>query len=443
MRLRAKTSWLKGAVFPLALFAFAGVGMYYVGAIFTPETRWGFLALLVLSLLMSGQIFGAFKTKFGLPLLAYCAWCLVTTLWSIVPDLSLLKSVASIAILLAFSAGGRYWSSGGTNHAPLTYLVPIAIVAVLSAFSGVTARIGDIELYQGLTGNPNYLGLIVAASLPVSFYFIYWAFTHRSMFIVRAFSVLVGIVLIFLLWRSGSRSAITCASLVTASALAALRPTKIVAIGLVAVGLALVTAVSVPAFEDRVYERFIVKYSPDGDVFYSRRAPWRESLEGAREGGWIGLGYGASYGDTAFSGGLTATTYGREKGNSQLAIIEETGIVGVVLYALLIFTIFRELLAGLRWTVDRDRRMELALICGLTAGMLFQSVFEAWWTAPGSLESAIFWSTVGVGSGLARRVTQARAQEISRRKARRPPRGLVPHQAPVAAEGGSPSHEWG
>jgi len=443
MRFRSKLGWLHGAMFPLALFAFAGVGMVYIGVIFTPQTRWVFLALFCFALLKAGRLFGAFKTKFGVPLLLYCAWCLLTSLWSIVPELSLLKGFASIVILLAFTTGGRYWAYGWTSNAPLTFLVPIAVVAVLSAFGGTTARIGDIELYQGLTGNPNYLGLIVAASLPVAFYFIYWAFTNQSSIVARVLSILMGIVLASLLWRAASRASISCAACETAFAIAALRPTKMIMIGALAVGAAVITFITVPAFEDQVYTRFIVKYSPDGDVFYSRREPWRESLEGARQGGWIGLGYGASYGDTKFSGGLTSVGYGREKGSSQLAVVEETGLVGAAFYALLIYSIFRELFGGLKRAPNRDSRMELALISGLAVGILFQSIFEAWWTAPGSLESAIFWSTVGVGSGLVRRAARARARSAIRRSGDWPLDAPVPYQVPAAAKNGQPTHEWG
>lgn len=443
MRFRSKSSWMQGAAFPLALFAFAGVGMAYIGNVFTPQTRWAFLVLLVLILIGAGRIFSVFKTKFGIPLALYCVWCMLTSLWSIVPELSMLKSFASIAILLAFTAGGRYWSTGWTSNPALSFLVPIAVVAVLSAFGGTTARIGDVELYQGFTGNPNYLGLIVAASLPAAFYFVYWAFTRKSRLVVRAVSILIGVVLVSLLWRAGSRASISCAACVTAFAVAALRPTKAIMIVVLALGTAVVVLVTVPAIEDQVYSRFILKYSPDGDIFYTRREPWRESMEGARQGGWLGLGYGASYGDTNFGGGLTAVGYGREKGSSQLAIVEETGLVGAAFYAVLILSIFRELLGGLRRATDRDRRMELALICGLTVGMLFQSVFEAWWTAPGSLESAIFWSTVGVGSGLARRAALAGAREGPRRSGGRPPSEFAPYQRPVASQPSLPGHELG
>ena len=40
--------------------------------------------------------------------------------------------------------------------------------------------------------------------------------------------------------------------------------------------------------------------------------------------------FGNSIGGGSFAGGLTAVGYGREKGNTQLAIVEETGLVGLI-----------------------------------------------------------------------------------------------------------------
>lgn len=200
------------------------------------------------------------------------------------------------------------------------------------------------------------------------------------MTLTRVLATLVVVGLAVLLWRAGSRAAILC------------------------------------ALCGEIRAR-------GGDILFSRRDPWEESYNGALQGGWFGLGYGASYGDTGFSGGLTAVGYGREKCNSQLAVIEETGIVGGVFYVILIFTIFAELLRGVKRAVEPEARMEIALITGLASGLLLQSMFEAWWTSPGSVESALFWSTVGVGSALVRRMGLARTGYAPKIRAHGPSAG--------------------
>ena len=41
-----------------------------------------------------------------------------------------------------------------------------------------------------------------------------------------------------------------------------------------------------------------------------------------------------------------------------------------------------------------------AILLGALAGQTAQSLFEAWWVAPGSPEAAYFWAMSGVAIGL-------------------------------------------
>ena len=102
-----------------------------------------------------------------------------------------------------------------------------------------------------------------------------------------------------------------------------------------------------------------------------------------------------------FQGGLAATGYGREKGNSQLGIMEETGVVGLCLYLASTFSLFALVWRAMkRCRVPRFRPL-LSLVFGMLVGFTFQSVFEAWYNAPGSPESMYYWVMVGIAVGLA------------------------------------------
>ena len=74
-------------------------------------------------------------------------------------------------------------------------------------------------------------------------------------------------------------------------------------------------------------------------IIYSRQSAWDVSWNMAKQGGWFGAGYGVSVDRGSFRGGLTAVGYGREKGNTQLAIMEETGIVGLAIHVLIVFSV--------------------------------------------------------------------------------------------------------
>jgi len=106
MPLTIRSSVLRGAIFPVTLFAFSAVGVEYLDAVFNINTRWAFLAALGVVLLFSGRLFDILTTKLGLPLMLYGGWALMTSLWSIVPELSLLKGIASLSATLVFSAAG-------------------------------------------------------------------------------------------------------------------------------------------------------------------------------------------------------------------------------------------------------------------------------------------------------------------------------------------------
>ena len=181
-------------------------------------------------------------------------------------------------------------------------------------------------------------------------------------------------------------------------------------------------AVVFPQVQDQAIHRFVLKGNTHGEILFSRVDTWEQSYEAALQGGYFGLGYGVTAGDTDFEGGLTAKTYGREKGNSQLAVWEETGLVGLGLYAMVLLAILTTLFRTLRATRDVPLRLSTALVLGLVVGMTAESAFEAWWGAPGSIQAAGFWAMVGLGSGLARRVLVVRRSRV-----RRPaPPGLRP-----------------
>ena len=129
----------------------------------------------------------------------------------------------------------------------------------------------------------------------------------------------------------------------------------------------------------------------------------------------MGAGYGISIGaDTSgYRGGITAVGYGREKGNSPLAVVEETGIIGFVLVCLIIWRLFAIALKAYSASTRRESRQLIGLFAGLLFGMLIHSNIEAWWVAPGSAESILFWGFAGMSYALFTLVkAQSRIQKI-------------------------------
>lgn len=390
----------------LAVVAFAALGVRYFGMVFTTSTRWAFLALLIATLIPGGNIFSGLKNGYGIILAGYFIWCLMTVAWSEVPTLSLLKSTALILTALAFLSGGIYWSTRLQAEKTFAFLAPITALALIAAVAGSGAQAvnANLSVYTGLASNANFFGVLIAFSVPFLIDQIYQV-TRSPGYPVR--KILVGgacVILVFALWRSGSRASMLCVLLTVFVPVATVSPNKKIIVALALFLGTLGATVVLPQIQERLTQHVLFKANEEGEVFYSRYAPWQDSYAAALQGGYYGLGYGVSAGNTNFTIGLTADAYGREKGNAQLAVWEETGLVGLALYAILLFAIFRELYRAFRAARGDDAKIKLGIIIGMVAGLTVQSVFEAWWVAPGSIESAAFWSIVGVGTGLSRQV---------------------------------------
>ena len=100
--------------------------------------------------------------------------------------------------------------------------------------------------------------------------------------------------------------------------------------------------------------------------------------------------------------GFTAYGYGREKGNSQLAVMEELGLIGLGLYVALLATLLSYLAHTFQRIRMRDEKVAFGIVTGAIIGMIVSSVFEAWWVAPGSPEAPFFWGLIGIALGLGR-----------------------------------------
>ncbi len=111
------------------------------------------------------------------------------------------------------------------------------------------------------------------------------------------------------------------------------------------------------------------------DILATRTILWGPSYEAAKLGGVTGIGSGMSapgiyiYADEDLS--KRPENYYREKGNSALAIIEETGLIGIVIVFSSFFLWFRKTFE------DRQYISDLILI-SLTFSFIVQSNFEGW-----------------------------------------------------------------
>jgi hypothetical protein len=400
---------------PVLLVSFIGPALPFLPEGFLISARWGVVAIVVLFFLVEGKSLGLVHRPIVLTTVLYVSWCLLTYTWSLVPSLSLIKVAALGPVILTFLLAGQDWVRRCSVNESLSFTWLYVVVSLTAAFSGgASMQSGDpsLLLYHGATANPNMLGTMMASSTPIIIWCLYrhWFNSKRRLL----WGALLGACIVALYWTT-ARSAYVVFLGIGAGFLLGhgLRRSMTLALaGTVITGLTVFVA---PELTEPFVHRNVYKYTDeDQGVFYTRDQPWEDSYNAATEGAWIGLGYGVSAGEYNFDVGLSAVGYGREKGNSQLAIVEETGIVGLILYVALLFALFPELVGAFRACRIAEHRMMMGLLIGTLSGMVLQSVFEAWWVAPGAPEFAYFWAIAGAALGAARMIRDQSVAQVVR-----------------------------
>ena len=400
MHLPKLNNWL----IPVYLLAFAGSAVSFLSPLFNSTSRWIVLAFVITYFLLSGKLTRPLRTSFGLLTLVFALWAIGTGIWSEVPQLSFPKAFAFLLISFAGLAGGQVWVRQNTHQNALRYLGPLTAVTLLAGLLGQATGqgsdyMGDIAIYRGMTGNSNMFGSLLAMCSPFLAWQTYCIWSNKRK--RNVWLLLSGVCLYYLL-ATTSRGAILVVLYTVLGLFLTLGQSRKILL-LVSIG-ALIGSIFIfaPAQVEEISNRFIYKgQANEQGITYSRDEVWRESYELAVKGGWTGGGYGVTIGDSQFRGGLSAVGYGREKGNSQFAIAEETGLIGLTLYLISLVFLFAHLGRVVVRLPRGAHKTLLGIVTGTLVGMIFQSMFEAWWVAPASPESAYFWVLAGVALALA------------------------------------------
>jgi hypothetical protein len=410
-----KTNYLKPGelIVPLGLLAFIGPGISFIGGVLNTTTRWGILAALSFYLLFYRvrDVRGVLSHPLFQTVLVYGLWGLMTVAWSELPQISFYKSLVFIWLSATMLIAGYFWVMRHDQAQSFDLLWLTAVFALFASPAGQLEQNWDTGsvVYAGRTGNPNFLGFVLATASVWLLWRAYLAYRqkHRSYIL---FSGLLAVNLYYL-FLSHSRASLLIMVVVSLGLLLGLRKFMKWQPYILVVAALLGTAYNAtPAVHDFVtqytFKSDLYLRDAGGNIWFSRAEIWRESYDRAVQGGMWGAGYGVTIGEK-FYGEIGSTIssgqYGREHGNSQLAIVEQTGMVGLALYLMLLAGIFNVWLVGLRIAGDEADRVAIGLLGGAVLGLLVHSVFESWWTAPGAAESATFWILLGALVGVTQR----------------------------------------
>lgn len=413
---------LNNTLIPTLVLAFVGVAVTFLAPIFTTTTRWLVLLVVLVYLGLKGKLLAPLRTRFGVVTLLYAFWTVCTMMWSEQPLLSGMKGIAFSMLSLTAVAAGYYWSRHRDASQAVDYLLPLTMCAIVAGlfgrFSAVALDSGPVSMYSGLVVGSNMFGSMLAMCSPYLIWQLYLNWSRRNR---RLWWIAVSGIALYYLLAASSRSALLMVLCTLAGLFMALSMTKRLQMIILLVTVTTNAFVLSPGVIERIEQQWIYKsVDRTGGVLNSRRTVWEYSYNQAVKGGWFGGGYGVTIGDTTqFTGGLTAVGYGREKGNSQLAVLEETGLIGGMLYLFLLIALFQRLLKVLLAWPRSPQKTLLAVITGALAGMVVHSCFEAWWVAPGGPETAYFWVLSGIALGLASHKPAVRVAPVQQRGLRK------------------------
>lgn len=413
-----------GVLLSFSIAAFFAPSILIIGSLVDSSTRWIFPFLLILYIVVIGGLNPRLRGLLGFWTACLLLYAFLSTSWSTVPDLSLYKSIALILVVVSFSSAGVFWVRVSSTRNIFWVFLPVTLLAIFAGFAGVNVESStvsmneNVTLYRGLTANSNFLGILVLAALPLPL----WLISKRPTSIfVRVLGSIALVALLYLLLNSFSRSSILAASLLAVFFFLGRGSRRaFIAFSAVTVsGLALVWLA--PDIVDQLTLKYLYKGEVQAtSVFVSRDLVWQDSIEGAKAGGLLGLGYGVSYGHDFFAGGFSASGYGREKGNVLLAIIEEVGLVGFGLFVAIMGSgLF---LAWSAWSKSHQPgdRLVLGVLIGMIVSMLVSAQFEAWLFSPGGAATPLFWTVFGMTNATSVKIiTQTKARRARLRAQRR------------------------
>jgi len=398
-----KKIFTKNHLFPsLLLLSFTADILRYFNLIFTSEFRWIILFisfLFVISHVLFKQIVSLNVLQITL---IYAFWSILTYFWSENPQLSIMKATALLLVIVAAVGYGYIFIFSNTIENALDYMFPMVLTVAVGAFLGqtnVTTQEG-LTFFSGGTSNPNEFGALCAMSIP----FALWKYENSKKDYLRILSGIACIFFTILVVISNSRNAIIVMICINIGLF--WKNKTSIHLGIyykILIGSVIILVLFPGLFGTSLHD-IIYKGKGKSNLTSSRDIVWEESYSQAKKGGIIGGGYGVTIGtETQFEGNLNASGYGREKGNSQFGIMEETGIIGLIIYIISTIMIYYVVIKKWQMCMDIKQKKLLGIIIGLLFGFLFSSMVEGWYNAPGSSECIYYWFVIGTALGLVKK----------------------------------------
>ncbi len=345
--------------------------------------------------------------------LPFITWILLSAIWSIHPEVTLTRSIYFLILVAGMESLSNFYQKGVGSLMKI-FLPVIALVVSSSIFSlaiGIPADSwsgGNAKGFMGFSSHQNTLGSILLFILPIMNYKLFTNYlpmykkimkSENSLSLARKllhpkfiFWVLLNLGSIFLLVITFSRASILSYLIFLSITIIGLFGFRNYLVSVLTFILLIVITYQIPGIDN--FYKYII-YKGDNKIYDTRTILFDASIEASKRGGLFGLGYGISDQKIIIhnTGRVKDGIYIREKGNSTLALIEETGLIGMLLFSIPILLVLKNNLYRLK-VLKREKNREgyiyLLFIFSILISLLFHAQFEAWFVGIGSLQLPLF-----------------------------------------------------
>jgi O-antigen ligase len=342
-------------------------------------------------------------------------WILLTSLWSDYPLISLSRGGYFILLSIGLIAGGYLSVKDGGSPAAGFLLWANTAVAALSLFSFITDIPADAwtgghgKGFMGFAGHQNLLASGILFTVPASVYFFLLQKSPSKFISGSTFANLLSVFLLllnifFLIITYSRASLLSYIIMIMLFGLFLFKWKAVVAYIIFAAAIAALFYFDV-SFRNS-FEKTLLKDFPT--LLFSREILVEPSWHAALKGGAAGIGYGISDPDIILPGETGSAyfdgRYVREKGNSVLALVEETGVIGLILFLLPVLYVMKNSLSSLKRSEEEAKEkgsphlspsLNNAFLFSAVIAFIIHAQFEAWWVGPGSVQLPLFFIYLG------------------------------------------------
>ena len=328
------------------------------------------------------------KEKIVLLFYAFPTWAVLTAFWSLDPKTSIIRALYLGFIITVAILAGSLWFRKKEN---LNFLIPVNVfVVVVSVFSllfGVPESSWELDpiwRFQGFAAHQNTLGaLVLFTSLPLI-----WNVFLKKTTLFQIVLLLLNIGLLIITFSRASILSFVLIIVVLTIKFNFKLFLKILITSIVLFG-------SIMLIKPELVMQPInhIIYKGSNSAYSTREKLFSDSFEAAQNGGFFGLGYGVSDPNIEAPINVGNSDSIREKGNSILALTEETGIVGLFLFFLPILLIIKSV--GIREILNNKVLFSLFTFA---FSLILHSQFEGWIVGVGGFQLVIYFVLLSVMS---------------------------------------------